>query len=117
VFSGLSSRVVVAYRKRAQVGGTDHEAVESRRYSYRGQVDSICVLSCCLLLLSNSRCEEDTDSLLKEYIELFPDDWLSKVLKGFLKSNLSPFPKPRTLNHANQTKKMPIVVEIFALYS
>ena len=30
--------------------------------------------------------------LLREYIELFPDDGLSKVLKGYLGSEISPFP-------------------------
>ncbi|TPX22881.1 Superkiller protein 3 [Coccidioides immitis] len=32
-------------------------------------------------------------TLLREYIQLFPDDGLSKVLKGWLASDLSPFPK------------------------
>ncbi|OJJ48634.1 hypothetical protein ASPZODRAFT_61521 [Penicilliopsis zonata CBS 506.65] len=31
--------------------------------------------------------------LLENYIEFFPEDGLSKVLKGFLASNISPFPK------------------------
>ena len=32
--------------------------------------------------------------LLREYCELFPDDGLSKVLKGYLASEVSPFPIP-----------------------
>lgn len=32
--------------------------------------------------------------LLREYIKLFPDDGLSKVLKGYMGSEISPFPKP-----------------------
>lgn len=31
--------------------------------------------------------------LLKEFVEFFPDDGLGKVLKGFLTSDISPFPK------------------------
>lgn len=31
---------------------------------------------------------------LHEYIEIFPEDGLSKVLKGYLESDVSPFPKP-----------------------
>lgn len=36
--------------------------------------------------------------LLKEFIEFFPEDGLSKVLKGFLASEISPFPKDRPPN-------------------
>ncbi|EQL38541.1 hypothetical protein BDFG_00124 [Blastomyces dermatitidis ATCC 26199] len=32
-------------------------------------------------------------NLLNDFIELFPEDGLSKVLKGFLRSDISPFPK------------------------
>lgn len=32
--------------------------------------------------------------LLREYIEFFPDDGLNKVLRGYLESDISPFPKP-----------------------
>ena len=32
--------------------------------------------------------------LLREYTELFPDDGLSKVLKAYLSSEISPFPQP-----------------------
>lgn len=31
--------------------------------------------------------------LLREFVEFFPDDGLSKVLRGFLNSEISPFPK------------------------
>lgn len=34
--------------------------------------------------------------VLREYIEFFPDMGLAKVLKGFLSSDLSPFPKEET---------------------
>lgn len=34
--------------------------------------------------------------ILREYIEFFPDTGLAKVLKGFLTSDLSPFPKEET---------------------
>ena len=38
---------------------------------------------------------QDMDvGLLREYISLFPDDGLSKVLQGFLSDEISPFPKP-----------------------
>ncbi|MCJ1251950.1 Superkiller protein 3 [Trapelia coarctata] len=38
---------------------------------------------------------EDHDvGLLREYIELFADDGLSKVLRGYLASEISPFPEP-----------------------
>lgn len=33
--------------------------------------------------------------LLREYIELFPDDGLTMILQGFLESDASPFPKPK----------------------
>ena len=39
------------------------------------------------------RTEEWDASLLEEYIELFPEDGLSKVLKAYLGSEISPFPK------------------------
>jgi len=32
--------------------------------------------------------------LLRDYIKLFPDDGLSKVLKGYMGNEISPFPKP-----------------------
>ena len=32
-------------------------------------------------------------TLLKDFIEMFPNDGLSKVLKGFMNSDISPFPK------------------------
>ena len=38
--------------------------------------------------------EELDAGLLNEYTEMFPDDGLSKVIKGYLHSEASPFPKP-----------------------
>ncbi|CAD6569378.1 MAG: Superkiller protein 3 [Alectoria sarmentosa] len=38
--------------------------------------------------------EEMDAGLLREFIALFPDVGLSKLLKGFLHSDVSPFPKP-----------------------
>jgi superkiller protein 3 len=35
--------------------------------------------------------------VLREFIELFPEDGLSKVLKGFLESETCPFPKPQNV--------------------
>ncbi|KAK2745221.1 Superkiller protein 3 [Onygenales sp. PD_40] len=37
-------------------------------------------------------------NLLRDYIDLFPDYGLSKVLKGFLASDISPFPKESETN-------------------
>ena len=34
--------------------------------------------------------------LLQEFIEFFPEEGLSKVLQGYLESEISPFPKPTT---------------------
>ena len=46
---------------------------------------------------------ESFDSgVLKEYIGLFPDDGLSKVLWGYLHSDISPFPQPPTQLAENQ---------------
>ena len=36
--------------------------------------------------------------ILTDFIEFFPDDGLSKVLKGFLSSDISPFPKEQPQN-------------------
>ena len=33
--------------------------------------------------------------LLREYLSLFPEEWLSKVLRGYLESDISPFPKAK----------------------
>lgn len=42
--------------------------------------------------------------LLNEFIEFFPEDGLSKVLKGFLASEISPFPKaPPTNGHEEES--------------
>ncbi len=40
------------------------------------------------------RLEEMDSGLFGEFIELFPDDGLSNVLRGYLESELSPFPRP-----------------------
>lgn len=40
------------------------------------------------------RLEEWDVGKLREFIELFPEDGLSKVLKGYLETDISPFPKP-----------------------
>ncbi|KAJ5820130.1 antiviral protein (Ski3) [Penicillium riverlandense] len=39
--------------------------------------------------------------LLREFIEFFPDTGLAKVLKGFLSSEISPFPKEETKEKEN----------------
>ncbi|KAL8699923.1 MAG: hypothetical protein Q9201_005733 [Fulgogasparrea decipioides] len=39
------------------------------------------------------RLEELDAGLLREYIELFPEEGMSKVLRGYLDSEISPFPK------------------------
>lgn len=45
----------------------------------------------------------DFDSgLLTEYIAHFPDDGLSKVLRGYLKSEINPFPKTKTTLEESQ---------------
>ena len=38
--------------------------------------------------------EEMDSGLFREFMELFPDDGLSKVLRGYLESDISPFPQP-----------------------
>lgn len=49
---------------------------------------------------------EDHDvGLLKEYIELFPDDGLSRVLRGYLGSEISPFPKPPRTAEGEEEEK------------
>lgn len=48
----------------------------------------------------------DLDSgLLTEYIVHFPDDGLSKVLRGYLESEINPFPKTRTTLEESQEDK------------
>ena len=42
------------------------------------------------------RVEEMDSGLFWEFIEIFPDDGLGKVLKGYLESDISPFPQPAT---------------------
>ncbi|KAJ9360584.1 hypothetical protein C8Q69DRAFT_410888 [Paecilomyces variotii] len=44
--------------------------------------------------------------LLKEYIEFFPEDGLSKVLQGFLTSDISPFPKETVANDKETQEKI-----------
>ena len=39
--------------------------------------------------------------LLREFIEFFPEEGLSKVLQGYLESEISPFPRPTTSKDAD----------------
>lgn len=43
--------------------------------------------------------------ILKEYIEFFPEDGLSKVLQGFLTSDISPFPKEEVVDDKETEEK------------
>lgn len=43
--------------------------------------------------------------LLREYIEFFPEDGLSKVLRGYLGSDISPFPQPSETQGATEEQK------------
>lgn len=43
--------------------------------------------------------------LLTEYIDHFPDDGLSKVLRGYLDSEINPFPKAKTTPQKSQEDK------------
>ncbi len=51
--------------------------------------------------------------LLREHISLFPDEGRSKVLKGFLESDMSPFPKPSEIlnDETNGTDSDPLSAE------
>ncbi|KAL4810134.1 hypothetical protein BDV18DRAFT_53266 [Aspergillus unguis] len=44
-------------------------------------------------------------TFLDDFIEFFPEDDLTKVLKGFLASELSPFPKEQTKSKAQESEK------------
>lgn len=44
-------------------------------------------------------------NLLQDYIELFPDTGLSKMLKGYLESDLSPFPRPKEEKKSKEQSK------------
>ena len=39
---------------------------------------------------------------LQEYVEIFPDDGLAKIIQGFLDSEASPFPHPKEGTRANE---------------
>lgn len=41
--------------------------------------------------------------ILREYVDFFPEDGLSKVLKGFLASDISPFPQPKAPEQVDTT--------------
>ena len=53
--------------------------------------------------------EELDASLLREYTDLFPDDGLSKVIKGYLQSEVSPFPKPESEKEEDRGEPRPLV--------
>lgn len=46
--------------------------------------------------------------LLREYIQLFPTDGLSKVLQGYLESEVSPFPKPVSTENSEGEPQNPL---------
>ena len=49
--------------------------------------------------------EEWDSGLLREYTELFPDDGLSKVLRAYLESEISPFPKPDKIANTEENQE------------
>lgn len=48
------------------------------------------------------RLEEMDSGLFREFMGLFPDDGLSKVLRAYLESDISPFPKPAPLAEGDE---------------
>ncbi|KAL9031505.1 MAG: hypothetical protein Q9196_000484 [Gyalolechia fulgens] len=57
------------------------------------------------------RIEELDAGLLHEYIEFFPDDGLGKILRGYLESEISVFPKRPAMEEADDDarKEIPVV--------
>jgi superkiller protein 3 len=43
-------------------------------------------------------------TLLREYTEFFPEDGVSKIIQGFLKGDLSPFPSETEIQESTQTE-------------
>ena len=55
--------------------------------------------------------------LLREFIEFFPEEGLSKVLRGYLESEISPFPKPTTTASAEIEQEDVEEKDTFAMLS